>query len=37
MAMAKSAKSTAMPLFTMIATVTVIATWAMIVVIHGLK
>jgi hypothetical protein len=35
MAMAKSAKSTAMPLFTVIATVTVIATWAMVVAIHA--
>jgi hypothetical protein len=37
MAMAKSAKPTAMPLFTMIATVTVIATWAMVVALHGVK
>jgi hypothetical protein len=37
MVMAKSAKSTALPLFTMIATVTVIATWAMVAAFHGVK
>jgi hypothetical protein len=32
--MAKSAKSTAMPLFTMIATAVVVATWALVVAVH---
>ena len=32
--MAKSAKSTAMPLFTMIATAVVVATWAIVVAVH---
>jgi len=32
--MAKSPKSTAMPLFTMIATVAVVATWAIVVAVH---
>ena len=35
--MAKSAKSTAMPLFTMIVTAVVVATWAMVVMVHGIK
>jgi hypothetical protein len=34
--MAKSAKSTTMPLFTMIATISVIATWALVA-LHGVK
>jgi hypothetical protein len=33
--MAKSAKSTAMPLFVMIATS--VATWAVVMAIHGMK
>jgi hypothetical protein len=37
MVMAKSAKPTAIPLFTIVATLTVIATWAMVVVVHGVK
>jgi hypothetical protein len=32
--MPKSAKSSAMPLFTMIATAVVVATWAIVVVVH---
>ena len=35
MAMAKSAKSGAMPLFTVIATVTIIATWAIFAAVHA--
>ena len=34
MAMAKAAKSSAIPLFTMIATAVVVATWAMVVAVH---
>jgi hypothetical protein len=34
MAMAKSAKSNAMPLFTVIATAVVAATWAIVVAVH---
>jgi hypothetical protein len=32
--MAKSAKSTAIPLFTMIATAVIVATWAIVVAVH---